>query len=713
MTLERGSLLNKRYRIVDILGQGGMGAVYRAVDENLGIEVAVKENLFLTEEYARQFRREATILAGLRHTNLPRVGDHFGIDSQGQYLVMDYIDGEDLRQRMERIGSLTEEETILIGAAICDALAYLHTRKPPVVHRDIKPGNVKITPDGQIVLVDFGLAKLMHESQATTTGARAMTPGYSPPEQYGTARTDSRTDIYSLAATLYAALTGIIPEDGLARATGNAELTPLRKLNTKINRKFSQVIERVLAIHPEDLYQTAEEFKSALLDALISARRPKGEITVPPPPRPVEPAVEVFDPGNGSAPVPMALARPVSQPIYIPERPWRSGSNWLALALLILLLGSGAALILYPPDPNQTLIAFLVTSTTTPTPTQEVSGITLPVGAVSTDDCQGPGCNSPSVNRATQTATLPVPVTPTITFTPTDIPTPQPTPLGGGMGEIAFVSDRTGNHQIWIMDSNGGGSHQVTNLPGGACQPSWSPDGLRLVFISPCAGKSEIYERTSMYIIGRDGEDLQPLIASPEGDFDPAWSPDGDRIAFTSLRNGQPHVFVLNLVDNSVRMVSNLPFGDKNPAWSPSGTQLAFIRFRSSAEVWIISDTGQNEFKFSTSGNVHDVSPTWSPDGQVIYYGQTTLQKSIPWLMGMRYEDRGTVKEFRIPSTTQPDLGPIEDANVSPDGFWITYESWPEGDNHDIYRMTITGANIQRLTTDPGNDYNPVWNPAR
>ena len=142
MTLERGTLLHKRYRIVEILGQGGMGSVYRAVDENLGVDVAVKENLFTTEEYARQFRLEAIILANLRHPNLPRVTDHFVIEDQGQYLVMDYIEGEDLRQRMERVGKLSEDEVIMIGVAMCDALSYLHSRRPPILHRDVKPGEM-------------------------------------------------------------------------------------------------------------------------------------------------------------------------------------------------------------------------------------------------------------------------------------------------------------------------------------------------------------------------------------------------------------------------------------------------------------------------------------------------------------------------------------------------------------------------------------------
>ncbi|HLA99257.1 MAG TPA: serine/threonine-protein kinase, partial [Anaerolineales bacterium] len=260
MTLERSTLINNRYRIVEILGQGGMGSVYRAVDENLGVDVALKENLFTTEEYARQFHREAVILASLRHPNLTRVTDHFVIEGQGQYLVMDYIEGEDLRQRMDRVGLINEEDAVIIGAAICDALTYMHTRTPAIVHRDIKPGNAKITPQGQIFLVDFGLAKLIQTDQITTTGARAMTPGYSPPEQYGTARTDHRSDIFSLGATLYSALSGVIPEDALARTMDQTVLTPIRKRNSSVSRRLASVIEKSLEVRPDDRYQTAEEF---------------------------------------------------------------------------------------------------------------------------------------------------------------------------------------------------------------------------------------------------------------------------------------------------------------------------------------------------------------------------------------------------------------------------------------------------------------------
>jgi serine/threonine protein kinase len=244
-----------------------MGSIYRAVDENLGVEVAVKENMFTIDDYARQFRREALILANLRHPNLPRVSDHFTIEEQGQYLIMDYIEGEDLQERMERFGHLPEEEVIFIGATICDALAYMHSHNPVVLHRDIKPANVRITPRGGVYLVDFGLAKIMHGDKTTTTGARAMTMGFSPPEQYGAARTDARTDIYSLGATLYTALTGFTPEDSLAQTMDQEELTPVRERNPAISRRVAEAVEKALQVRPSDRFQMAAEFKNELLKA--------------------------------------------------------------------------------------------------------------------------------------------------------------------------------------------------------------------------------------------------------------------------------------------------------------------------------------------------------------------------------------------------------------------------------------------------------------
>ena len=263
MTLQPDSLLHERYRIMSELGHGGMGAVYRGRDENLGVEVAVKENFFVSPEAERQFKREASLLASIRHSNLPRVTDHFIIPDQGQYLVMDFIPGMDAKQMLDEAqGPLPEEKVVQWAREILDALNYLHTRTQPIVHRDIKPGNIKITPEGRAVLVDFGLAKVHDISQATTMGAKALTPGFAPPEQYGLGRTDPRTDIYSLGATLYTLLTNHIPADSIDRAMGQKKLTPIRDYNPAVSETVAAAIERAMAVKPEDRFDTALQFSA-------------------------------------------------------------------------------------------------------------------------------------------------------------------------------------------------------------------------------------------------------------------------------------------------------------------------------------------------------------------------------------------------------------------------------------------------------------------
>jgi serine/threonine protein kinase len=157
MSLFIGQLLNNnRYRIEQQIGKGGFGAVYRAVDTVLKQPCAVKENIDTSSEAQRQFEREALLLARLRHSNLPRVIDHFFIPNQGQYLVMDFVEGQNLAQILaQRGGPLTEQEALAWICQIGQALNYLHQQQPPIIHRDIKPQNIIVTPNGQAILVDF------------------------------------------------------------------------------------------------------------------------------------------------------------------------------------------------------------------------------------------------------------------------------------------------------------------------------------------------------------------------------------------------------------------------------------------------------------------------------------------------------------------------------------------------------------------------------
>ncbi|MEW5868583.1 MAG: protein kinase [Chloroflexota bacterium] len=336
MPLSPGQTLNNRYRVVKLLGQGGFGAVYRAWDFNLERPRALKENLGTSPEAQRQFKREAQMLADLSHPSLPRVLDHFIIPGQGQYLVMDFVDGEDLQQLLDRHGGPLPESMVLPWIEqVLDALAYLHSHNPPIIHRDIKPANIKITPEGRAMLVDFGIAKVFDPSTNTTVGARAITPGYSPQEQYGSGSTDARTDMYALGATLYHLLTGEKPPESIQRHLG-AQLAPPRALNPAISVTTEASLMQAMQMHPSQRLQSAPAFKAALHGGVPRVPGlPPTEVVSPP----AAAALRGATPGTDS----WGAAPPATYPAQTAPRRW----NCAAVAAVVAALGLGALICLW------------------------------------------------------------------------------------------------------------------------------------------------------------------------------------------------------------------------------------------------------------------------------------------------------------------------------------------------------------------------------
>ncbi len=672
-----------------------MSSVYHAVDENIGVPVAVKANLMLTDDYSRQFQREASILATLRHPNLPRVSDYFFIPGQGQYLVMDFIEGEDLRERIERLDQLPEREVIIMGASICDALMYLHKRQPPVIHRDIKPGNIKITPEGHVVLVDFGLVKLLENNQQTTTGARAMTPGYSPPEQYGTGRTDERSDIYSLGATLYAALTGAVPEDGLSRLTGKEKLTPLRKKRSNVSERLAVILEKALEIDPEKRYQSAQDFRVALLDAGNMTTIPVENGLVTPPPR-RQNDMPVIHTGISQPLVSVPLSRPLNDN-HNRHFPW-----WLMAIILLVLISTAWEL--------QTGTLSKLLGFNSSTPNIEPLGTDNPIVIV--DDTSTLVLNTPSQNS------------PTLSTQTVAVIAANPTPMGAGGGLIAYASNENDEvMQIWSYNILEETRQKITSLVDGACQPTWSPDGKKIAFISPCPNKRELYEGARIYAFSLDNmEEITPLPIpiDPSGDFDPAWSPEGNLLVFASLRPGNDpeskerlvHLFTFNLATNELKEITDTRWRDRQPTWSPDGTSLAFVRKVSSTEIWQSNPDGANAQRFSGSTNSNDNYPVYSRDGKIIFFTQQSVNGGLPYFSGKRLADAGLALEFRIPPSGQPDLSPAAEMDVSPDGQWFVFERWLDGENHDLYLATINGANVKLLINSPSFEFGATWQPA-
>jgi serine/threonine protein kinase len=269
-----GTVLQNRYHVERQIGEGGMGAVYVATDRRFGSTVAIKETFFDDAALRKAFEREARLLNHLRHTALPRVSDHFE-EGEGQFLVMEFIPGEDLsRMLKQRGGPFPLDEVLAWADQLLDALDYLHTQEPPVIHRDIKPQNLKLLPRNQIVLLDFGLAKgTPLQTRVTATGSVfGYSFNYAPIEQMQGTGTDPRSDLYSLGATVYHLLTASPPPDALARATAvlNGEPDPLRpasELNANVNAAVAEVLARAMRQSAAQRFATAAEMRAALRQA--------------------------------------------------------------------------------------------------------------------------------------------------------------------------------------------------------------------------------------------------------------------------------------------------------------------------------------------------------------------------------------------------------------------------------------------------------------
>ena len=289
--LDPQTVLQGRYSIVRLIASGGMGAVYEAVDTRLDAHVAIKETLFTDSSLRKQFEREARLLARLHHPALPLVSDHFTEDA-GQFLVMQYVPGDDLGKKLKQQGSgFTQGAVLEWGDQLLDALDYLHMQAPPVLHRDIKPQNLKVTSRGQIILLDFGLAKGLSGIASDFTLSKSVygyTPNYAPPEQIQGVGTDAQSDLYSLAATLYHLATGLPPIDALTRSASvlNDEPDPLRpafEINPAITHAFSDLLLRSMALKRSLRPATAAQMREELRRAAQGRERIRDEREFTPP----------------------------------------------------------------------------------------------------------------------------------------------------------------------------------------------------------------------------------------------------------------------------------------------------------------------------------------------------------------------------------------------------------------------------------------------
>jgi len=418
MTLANEQVLQNRYRIISLLGQGGMGAVYRAWDMRLDVLVALKEMTSQPgldpqslAQLRQQFRQEAVVLARLHHPHLVRVTDFFE-ENGNAYLVMDFVEGESLAQRIEREGALPEAQVLEWTGQLLDALAYCHAQG--VIHRDAKPQNVIICPTGQVVLVDFGLVKLWNPRDPhTRTAMRGLgTPEYAPPEQYDAqmGHTDPRSDIYSVGATLYHALTGQAPPTATMRIANPGILHPPRTLNPRLSPTTEATVLRATELAVGNRFATAQEMAAVL----------RGEMPVPV--WPVAPGPQLTAVMPGTQPAPSTRRR------RVPGWAWAVGG----LAGLALVAGlTGIALIVMNraggwvigPTPTR----YVEAATATPVPvvaeaTATPSALPSPTRTSRPTPASTPTRTPGGTPKSTPRPTL----SPTTATPPTASPTPRP-----------------------------------------------------------------------------------------------------------------------------------------------------------------------------------------------------------------------------------------------------------------------------------------------
>jgi serine/threonine protein kinase/ribosomal protein L31 len=617
------------------------------------------------------------MLARLDHPSLTGVIDYF-TESGVAYLVMQYIPGEDLEDYLEQQPQkrMSEQEALEIIHPVLDALEYLHTRNPPIIHRDVKPSNIRIRPDGRIFLVDFGQAKIYAADQKTAIGAQGLTPGFAPLEQYGGGGTDARTDLYALGATLYVMLSGLEELPQAPARMMNDTVQPLRQLNPNVSPQMEQCIMRLLQMKQEDRYPDIAALRNDL--PLVQQQSSARTIQVP---QPTPPKVTT-PPTTSSQASQGAQSQPAPQPAKKAKK--GCGAGWIIVLLVLLLaIGGGAAFVLIPvfsqtqpATPNVSTIT-VSQEVVTPPPTSADSATVTPPPPTPTLTPPPPTSTAAAVSPATATA--------------------EPAAAAGNPpvtddGLIAFVSDRDGNDEIYTMQPDGAALNRLTRntIAINDHAPAWSPDYTRLVFESDRGGNRDIY------VMQADGTAQTNLTGNHSGnDESPSWSPDGTRIAFSSFREGNSDIYVMESDGaEQTRLTTNEEY-DVAPTWSPDGTRIAFVSKRGgNVDIYTMNADGSNQTQLTNDAGFES-DPAWSPDGSRIAYSSAGSLVVIAVDGSERTE-----LSLDVASASHP--------SWSPDGEQLVFAASRDG-NTDIYRVNADGSGLVRLTEDAGRDYFPAW----
>ena len=695
MTDLTGQVLGRRYRVDRSVGHGGMARVYKVWDQQRAVFLALKvleEKLAADPAFLSRFEQEAKILERLQHPNIVRI---YGLEKSGgqAFILMDYIDGLTLRQEIKiSPDGMLPERISQILQPVCAGLHYAHQQG--MIHCDIKPGNIMVHRNGTVYLTDFGIARVQGASHAQAP-ASAGTLTYMAPEQIRGEPPTPAADIYALGVVLYEMLTGGMRpfQDPPTKVSKTAARDALLAEKTRptppsprdhcpnIAPEIEAVVMRCLQSDPRFRYASTLDLLNAW-EAAVRGDPAEGESNT---------LVDTTGSGGSSA--------PRRWQDFFTRRVLAGAAAFVVVAALAVSLYSvwGQAQNSPPKD--------------TPPGATATQPMTLAASGAKTDvrSAINPmGETTTPTSPPEAAATLAQPVEPSAE------PLPTATPFGGGPGKegrIAFVSDRADGitPQIWVIQAAGRERKQVTNAPKGACQPTWSPDGSKIAYVTPCTGPRETYPGSDIEIVDLDTQEVTPLDL-PGGGFDPDWSPDGRTIAYTRLDVLTNHldIYAVNLQSGDVTVLMERGIKNAYPAWSPDGRHLAFTsQVQGVDEIWQMEADGSSQEELTQAGTLkYFTQPAWSPDGQWIVATMKDYSsgKAMVLVRFERHNPRGG-ERLILPDTDQ-----LQDGTFSNDGRWVLYWTYLEGDNMEALMVNLETGEIINLSDHKARDFQPVWN---